>query len=205
MKYYVVYQTTKDGKNYEKWIPSSHYSLSAEHLLIMMEHDTDQRDILIIPFILTIAASLEANLNDWFLIDTFAKHGENQARIMVEGYTGISFAKKLRLVVPILTDNTFQVKEDSPIIRTLDNLISSRNKITHPLVHFQNESPPAESEKRHSKIMNHPLHTLTIADCKRYFKAVEDFDEKFFKQYDKGHIIENDLIREIPPIGKRVD
>lgn len=206
MKYYIVHtQKTKTGETYEKWVPSANYELSAELLLKRLEDESDESDFLIVPFILTLCASLEANLNDWLIIDTFSKHGAENYRVLVEGYTGVSFAKKLRLVVPVLTDNTFQLREDSATVQLLINLISARNKITHPLMHYQIEQQanPANRERR-DKLTSHPLFTLSAEECRKYYEAVLEFERKFFAQYEKGYIVENDLIREIVGIGQRV-
>jgi len=70
MKYYIVHtQQTETGETHEKWIPSAHYQLSAEYLLEQMEAQPDRFDFLLVPFILTLCAGLEANLNDWLIVD----------------------------------------------------------------------------------------------------------------------------------------
>ncbi len=206
MKYYIVHTRQSDkGETHEKWIPSSHYELSAEYLLKRMEAQPGDFDFLVVPFILTLCAGLEANLNDWLIVDTFAKHGPEQYKPLAEGYTGSSFAKKLRILVAVLTDNTFQLREDSPVVQQLDKLIAARNKITHPLAYYYVEEQSETKSKSHSaKLTNHPLHTLTLEGCRNYYEAVVGFERKFFQQYNNGYIVENDLIRELKRIGEQV-
>ena len=206
MKYYIVHtQQTETGETHEKLISSAHYQLSAEYLLEQMEAQPDKFDFLVVPFILALGAGLEANLNDWLIVDTFAKHGSEQYKPLVEGYTGASFGRKLRIVVAILTDNTFQLREDSPVIQQLDKLIATRNKITHPMAHYHVEVQSETERKSHSdKLTNHPLHTLTLEDCRRYYEAVVEFDRGIFQQYDNKYIVENDLIRELKKVGEQV-
>jgi hypothetical protein len=140
MKYIIVYKSKfKSGKKYSKWVPGPHYEWSAEHLIKLIEKEQKDFDFLIVPFVLTLSASLEANLNDWMLIDTFNKHGPESYKQIAEAYTRAPFSKKLRLAVAVMTDNNFQLREDSPIVKKLDELIATRNKITHPLTFFQDE------------------------------------------------------------------
>ncbi len=207
MRYYIVHTQQSDtGETYKKWIPSAHYKLSAEHLLKQMEAKRADFDFLVMPFVLTLSAGLEANLNDWLIVDAFTKHGPEQYKPLAEGYVGTSFAKKLRVVVAVLTDNSFQLREDSPVVQQLDKLIAARNKMTHPLAHYQIEDQSDTESKSHSgKLTNHPLHALTLEECRKYYEAVIGFGRKFLQQYDNGYVVENDLIRELKNVGERVE
>ena len=123
MKYIIVYtrEYKKDEKHY-KWMPGPHYELSAEYLINLIEKKPKDFDFLVVPFILTLCARLEANINDWMLIDAFNKHGRDNYRPLAEAYTGAQFSRKLRLAVAVMTDNNFQLREDSPIVKKLDEL-----------------------------------------------------------------------------------
>jgi hypothetical protein len=206
MKYFIVHtKQSETGETFEKWISAAHYELSAEHLLKQIESQSENFDFFVVPFILTLCASLEANLNDWLIIDTFAKHGQEQYKPLAEGFTGVSLSRKLRVVVVVLTDNTFQLRENSPITQQLDKLISIRNKITHPSADYHVEKQSETKGKTHSdKLTNHPLHTITANDCRKYYDAVIDFGHSFFEQYDKGFVAENNLIQELKRIGNQV-
>lgn len=207
MKYYIVYTKHSDaGETYEKWIPAPHYELSAKYLLKKIESQPQNFDFLVIPFILTLCASLEANLNDWLIIDTFAKHGLKQYKPLAEGYIGASFSRKLRVAVAVLTDNSFQLRENSPVVQQLDKLIFVRNKITHPSADFHVKEKSETERKNHSAmITNHPLHTLTPDECRKYYDTVITFNRCFFQQYDKGYVVENDLILELKRIANQVN
>lgn len=186
MKYYIVYtRQTEIGETHQKWIPSAHYELSAEYLLKRIETEPSYFDFLVVPFILTLSASLEANLNDWLVIDTFRKHGSERYKALAEGYTGVSFAKKLRLVVAVLTDNAFQLREDAPVVQLLDKLIATRNKITHPLAHFQLEQESETARESQGKVINHPLHTLAVKERQQYYQAVLEFDQSSSRSMTK--------------------
>lgn len=204
MKYYIVHtQKSATRETHKKWIPSAHYRSSTEYLLKRMEAEPRNFDFLVVPFILTLCAWLEANLNDWLIVDTFAKHGPRQYKPLAEGYTGTSLAKKLRVAVAVLTDNTFQLRDNSPVVQKLSELIAVRNKITHPLTHYR-VGESSETARNSQSDGKHPLHALTIEECRRFYEAVVEFDQNFFNQYDKGYIAENDLIRELERIGAQV-
>lgn len=193
---YLQQSNGEDG--YEKLMPSTHYRFSTEYLLKRIENEPNEFDCLVVPFILTLSAWLEAGLNDYLLIDTFIKHGSERYKNLAEGYVNISFSKKLRLVVAILTDNTFQLRDDSAIVQKLDRMIAARNKITHPVTLFYVEPRPKGEEKVvRSKITDHPMLDFTPKDCRDFYQAVEDFDRLFFAQYDLLGIFENELICEL--------
>ena len=54
-------------------------------------------------------------------------------------------------------------------------------------------------------ITNHPLHTITPNECRKYYDAVIAFNSGFFQQYDKGLIVENDLILELKRTTNQVN
>jgi hypothetical protein len=204
MKYYLSYEfENESGAAAVKWIPSNHYELSAEHLLTLLKGKRNNRDMLIIPLVLTLCASLEANLNDWIIIDCFQKHGPEHYKKLAEGYMTVPLSKKLRIAVSVMTDNSFQLKEESEIVRLLDELIATRNKITHAQAHFR-VLEAWESEQGRRQTPKHVLFSLTVKQCRNFQRAVRALERKFFGQYDKGFIKENDLIRELKRIGDQI-
>jgi len=207
MKYYVSHTSENEtGTVATKWTPSSHYELSAEYLLTLIKAKprTRSRDMLIIPLVLTLCASLEANLNDWIIIDCFEKHGPDHYKKLAEGYMSVPLSKKLRIAVSVMTDNSFQLKEESDIVRVLDELIATRNKITHAQAYFRVlDAWEIEQDRRHTP--KHVLLSLTVKQCRSFQRALRAFERKFYWQYDKGFIKENDLIKEVKRIGSQVD
>ena len=207
MKYYVLYQSENEsGAVATKWIPSSHYELSAEHLLTLIKAKprTRSRDMLIIPLVLTLSASLEVNLNDWIIIDCRRKHGPENYKKLAEGYMAVPLSKKLRIAVSVMTDNSFQLREESKVVRLLDELIAIRNKITHVQAHFRVvDAWETEQDRRHAP--KHVLFSLTVKQCRSFQQALRALERKFFWQYDKGFVKENDLIKELKRIGDQID
>lgn len=201
MKYLLVYR--KAG--HFKWVTSSQYEFSAEHLIALIDAEPESFEWLLVPFILTLTASLEVNLNDWLMIDALNKHGPESYKSLAEANSATPLAKRLRLAVAVMTDNSFQLREDSSTVKTLDELMSCRNKITHPLAFFEVDEVAADAScVRLDKVNKHPLQSLTIKRCHQYLEAVGDLRASFFEPYDRGFVEENDLIKEIPRIGSTV-
>ena len=197
-KYIVEYHiSTDDGQTHRKWWPSVDYHLILDDLLKFMKGGRRKTFIFGPPFIFTLCAYLEANINDWLIQDQLEKHGVINYRKMVNGYLRIPFEEKLRIVVAVLTDNAFQLREESTIVKNIDRLIETRNRLVHPRALFYIEESKFKVKPRRQKAKDHPLHTLTLRDCRTFYRAVRAFDRKFFDQYDRGYIKENNIIKEI--------
>lgn len=95
----------------------------AENLLDCMKGGRSKVDYYATPFILTLCAALEAELNDWIITDTFTKHRFDDYQRIVSGYLSARLQDKIRIAVAVLTNNTFQINENSSIIEHLDRLI----------------------------------------------------------------------------------
>ena len=198
MRYVVEYHVSdKDGQTHRKWLPSVDYEPILDRLLELMKGGKSKTFIFGPPFILTLCAYLEATINDWLIQDQFQKHGAENYRTLIDGYLRTRFEEKLRIVVVIITDNAFQLREDSPIVQNIDRLIKARNRLMHPQALFYVEESKFKTKPRRQRSKDHPLHSLTLKDCHTFFKAVRAFNKKFFNQIDRGYIRENDLIKEI--------
>jgi hypothetical protein len=96
-----------------------------------------------------------------------------------------------------MTDNNFQLREDSPIVHKLDKLIATRNALIHPHTIFYTELTKSKRKPRKQRAIDHPLHKLSMKDCREFYRAARAFNRKFFSQIDRGFIKGNDLINEI--------
>jgi len=202
MKSYVQIETSENGNDYIKWIPSIEYQLICEDLLKHL-NKRKEFDIYGSAFILILVAYFEANLNDWLIIDTFNKHGPLNYEKIVNGYVSLSLKYKYRVAVSVMTDNAFQINDDCDITKHLDELIEVRNKLVHPKPRFYSKTTKHKCKPKKQRAQDHPLHTIEKAHCNRYFDAIKKLNELFFMQYDKGEINENEFIKEIPPVMYR--
>jgi len=193
----IEFVTERDGIEYSKWVASIHYEKICDNLISLMKGGREKIDDYGLPFTISLVAALESNLNDWLIIDTFTKHGPKNYENIVNGYMGMSMKNKYRSAVAIMTDNHFQIIEDSSVIKTLDELIETRNKFVHAKPRFYSKVSKHTHRPKKQRAKDHPLQTLKISDCRRYLKAVKDYDRLFFRQYDQGTIKENQMIKEI--------
>jgi hypothetical protein len=187
--------TTGTGESYSKEMSYVEYSDTTAHLLSLIVKDKEEAHYLLVPFIFSLCAFLEAILNDFLIINALVTHGPAEYKSIAEGYIGISFAKKLRITVAVLSDNVFQLREDSQTVQELNRLISVRNKLTHAQSFFIKDQLPREGKSKIAPSFNSSIYRPTVKDCRAFFKAFTEFNEKFIQQYDNGQIVENDLIR----------
>jgi hypothetical protein len=200
MTLYIEYTTTKDGIEYSKWIPSIHYEDICERLLKLMKGGRQKIHQYGAPFVLTLVAYFESNLNDWLTIDTFNKHGPAHYEAIVNGFVSLGLKAKYRIAVSTMTDNGFQVVEDCSIVKNLDELIDVRNRFVHPNPRFYYRLSKHKTKPKKQRFEDHPFSKMKIKNCKRYYAAVRNFDRLFFMQYDRGRIEENRLIKELEKI-----
>jgi len=189
-----------------KWAPGSQL-LSIADKLSALPTDSDQiSSLLPVPLLLTLGSCLEATLNDFLIIDTHQKHGSSHYRNIVEGYIRIPFSNKLRAVVTILTDNVFQLREESDTVALLDELIVLRNRLAHTKA-MMLEITPEVTQKPPAPpgLVGHPLSSISLTHCRDFLRAIHELDEKFFSQYETGYVVENDLVREIPLLPEPSD
>jgi hypothetical protein len=201
MKYVVEYHVdAEDGKTHRKWLPSVDYKPILDELLGLMRGGRRKTFIFGPPFILTLCAYLEATINDWLITDQFEKHGPQNYRKLTEGYLRAPLEEKLQIVVAVVTDNAFQLREESPVVQNIIRLIKARNRLTHPKALFYVKESRFKTKPRHQRFEDHPLHSLMLKDCRTFYHAVRAFEKKFFDQVDRGYVRENSLIKEIERI-----
>lgn len=198
MESYIEYATTKNGMEYSKWVTSIHYDDICEELLELMKGGGYKVYQFGAAFVMTLVASFEANLNDWLIIDNFEKHGPGNYEAIVNGYISIGPKAKYRVAVSVMTDNAFQIREGSNIVEDLDELVDVRNKFVHPKPRFYHKVTKHRTRPRKQRAQDHPFSQMKMADCRRYYAAVKRFDRLFFRQYDRGRLMENQLIKEVP-------
>jgi hypothetical protein len=195
MRCYICYFVEHDDGTFsEKWIPSADLMLIAEGLLNEMKGGRGKVDWFGPPFVLTLAAAFEANLNDWLIIHAYTKHGREGYKRLAQAYMAAHLADKPRLAVAVMTDNLYQVRDNSPIMCHLDEMIATRNKITHPKEYFSFDVVDLSYDDS-SAPSTHPIHGLSLKQCREFMKAVRAFDRLFLDKYDQGKIRENDLVR----------
>lgn len=98
-------------------------ALDRLNALYLEQHEPDY---LVIPYLLTCAAFMEAKLNDSFH-DVEKHYGEEFAAAM----QSLSLPKKLVCLVPVLTHGRFDINKNHFVYQRLTSLIRTRNSIAH--------------------------------------------------------------------------
>ncbi len=96
----------------------------------------EQPDTLVVPYVLTCAAYLEAKLNDSLFHYSIMKQGEDMAEAMLS----LSLPKKLNILVPALTDGNYSINKKYFVYQRLISLIRVRNSIAHLTSDFDEAS-----------------------------------------------------------------
>lgn len=86
-----------------------------------------ERDSLVIPYILTCAAYLESKLNDSLSHFAAKRFGDD----ISDALMSLSLPKKLNVLVPIMTEGAYQVNKQHFVYQRLASLIRVRNTIAH--------------------------------------------------------------------------
>lgn len=195
--YTIEFVTEHNRIEYSKWVASIHFEEICDNLIRLMKGGRERVSDYGLPFVVSLVAAFESNLNDWLIIDTFMKHGPDNYEKLADGFISISIKNKYRAAVSLLTDNHFQINEDCPVVKDLDELIEVRNKFVHAKPRFYSKVTKHAQRPKKQRALDHPLTTLKIADCRRYLRSVKAYDRLFFQQYDNGVIKKNKLLREL--------
>jgi hypothetical protein len=151
-------------------------------------------DTLVVPYVITCAAYLEAKLNDSLFHHTLSKFGEEVAGAFVS----LSLPKKLLIVVPVLTEGKYSINKRHFVYERLASLIRVRNSIAHAKAEFQ-ELTPEDAElagvpmiflteaQRERRLRNIPVTDFTMGATKafsplEYHEALEKFEKWFFQR-----------------------
>ncbi len=133
------------------------------------------------------AASLECFLNDVLIHHARVEYGED-AQHLGPAFISGSFRSKLYRVVPTLSKGTKILDSVSEVARRLEDLISTRNRVTHTTEYY---SSPADSPKKKRRRLKPVTQAVTKRRCQRFQLALRDFtsavwnappwDAEFFK------------------------
>src|SRR5262249_32555814 len=144
---------------------------------------------LVVPFVVTCAATLEATLKDQ-LVEYAHRKWDWDEPALAHSLLTISLRSKLNALVPLLTEHRFQFNRNHFVYRRLNSLISVRNTLVHPRP-FEHDFPV--SEQVHP--LGHPIldgyvavaEDLTLGAVEKfepleYYEALEKLDKWFFRR-----------------------
>lgn len=106
---------------------SLHWILEDQRKRYKAEQQERQLEYLVVPYVLTCAAYLEAKLNDSLHRHFIERYGEDVENVMLS----LQLPKKLDVLVPFMTDGQYRINKDHIVYQRLASLIKVRNSITH--------------------------------------------------------------------------
>ena len=191
---------------------SVNYQDCLAKLATQVEHGDALENPLVVPFILTCAAALEAKLNDEIISwawDTFDR--EDYKRIAV-AYLSMNLRGKLDSLVPLISKNLYAFDKSSKDYQALTQLISQRNSLVHDKSFYEEVTIEIERDEgivgledarirfpdgHLESLMKSPYRTANAKECQQYYKAIKALDEKFLYLIEKGELKDNDMIKRV--------
>jgi hypothetical protein len=179
-------------------------------------HYTEQGEPewLVIPYVLTCAAYLEAKLNDTLLQNAESEWGDEVTAALMS----LSLPKKLLILVPLLTDGKYSIKKNHLVYERLKSLIGVRNTIAHAKSEYLNIKASEDEVMRFTmdgtayevpnQIMDGEM-DITLGASKtftplEYHEALDTL-EKWFLLRRGGNLSKLDMIVERPKKAGRKD
>lgn len=161
-------------------------------------------NFLVVPFVLTCAATLEATLNDQLVTWAFRVYERSEYKRVAEAYLTMSLRGKLDIIVPHLSYDKYIFDKTSADYRALGDLISRRNKLVHSKSFYEDEkitvsdTDPFEIEMSPTQLerwMQSLFYGTHSKHCVEYHNAIIALDELFFYPLEKHELSENSLIK----------
>lgn len=120
----------------------------------------EHKECLVVPYVVTCAAALEATMNDKLIEYAHGRWGDDPT--LAQSLLSMSMRGKLNALVPLLTDHRFQFSRTHFVYRRLNSLISVRNILVHPKP-FEKKFPISDQ-----------VHPLGYPILDGYVEAAED-------------------------------
>jgi len=156
--------------------------------------ESDHQYYLVVPYVLTCAAYLEAKLNDSMMQFSLEHYDEQVA----EALMSLSLPRKLESIVPMLTSGQYKINKSHFVYQRLISLIRTRNELTHakaslkiipekdakaaatPAI-FSNE-PIDAIVQRHMRLHEAAMGPPNKFTPTEYHEALEKFEKWFFQR-----------------------
>jgi hypothetical protein len=181
-------------------------------LSYQLKKNAPASDSLLVPFILTCAAALEAMLNDEIISWAHETFSKDSYKRIADAHLSMSLRGKLECIVPLRTNNSYILRMNSVEYKTLSSLITRRNELMHGKAFFQFHQVDVESEvgdlqfnplnletlKKLPSSPSDPFHEVTVEECLSYYGALEAFETKFLYHLENEAVTENDMIMRNP-------
>lgn len=192
---------------------SLNYLDNLRSLSSQLKKNATTSDTLLVPFVLTCAAALEAMLNDEIISWAQESFPLESYKRIADTHLSISLRGKLDYIVPLRTCNSYIFRTNSAVYGTLSRLITRRNELMHAKSFFNfhkidlaggGDDPlllnPLNLEKLKELPSgpSDPYHEVTTEECLSYYEAINEFETGFLWLLDEESAGESEFIMRNP-------
>lgn len=166
--------------------------------------DDNLSDYLFFGFFTLCAATLEYSLNFTLTYYCLNHYGHENYKRYAEAYIKLSFPNKLLMSPSIVSNGKFKFNQDCEYFKTLNEIITLRNRILHNKEFLKEFDFPPLSKISNSDTIeiefpiekNH-IDTLTKESCLKFGDALGIFKTSFMTPALNNDLKSNELITEI--------
>jgi hypothetical protein len=135
----------------------------------------------LIPFVVTAAAALECLLNDNLIMHCQYVFGLNPNDKFANAFLSMSLRGKLETIIPLLTNNKYVIRRDSPIYRQLNRLVKLRNDLMHGKSFLKEHDVSIEHSESGGfgfsiKLPKMAYQEIGQKDCFTFLRALQELD-----------------------------
>jgi len=187
----------QDGKNYLHINDTEVYFKNLEHTYQYINNDI-KAEFLNFAFVTLCASTLEASLNHIifsFYIDEF---GPIDYKKYTDSLINMSFSNKLYSTPNVVTKSDYYFDSNCFTIKTLEELITLRNKILHKKPTLQATEYDMHNLELGKEIIfknNNLIQTITKKQCVNFYKAMINFKLEFMIPFFERRLKESKLLR----------
>lgn len=198
----ILLNTDGTGKSYllENKTETYYKKLRAAYVDIQNDEKTDY---LFFGFFTLCSATLEYSLNYILTNYCLNQFGIDKYKTYTEGYINMHFGRKLLMAPNIISSGRLRLNDDHPSFKTLEQLISFRNKLLHNKEFLSEfELPIKDFWEQEEVDFPIPLElsfidTLTKDMCIKIGNAIGDFKKHIMDPAIDNKLEVNDMLIEI--------
>ncbi|MGG5486991.1 hypothetical protein [Gaetbulibacter sp. PBL-D1] len=189
----------QNGKNYIHLDDTEIYYKNLESLYSYIESEYDI-NYMNFAYVTLCSSTLEASLNYIIFHYYINEFGPIDYKNFADSLINIGFKNKLHSTPNIVTESKYYFNSDCFTIKTLEKLISLRNKILHKKPLLQSTELDLEKDLKLGKRIelrnNNHIELITKNECQNFHKAIMNFRNEFMNPFIEKELIITDLVKE---------
>ncbi|MBU2940475.1 hypothetical protein KO494_13085 [Lacinutrix sp. C3R15] len=189
----------QNGKNYFHLDDTEIYYRNLESVYNYLESEYDI-NYMNFAYVTLCSSTLEASLNYIIFHYYINEFGPVDYKNFADSLINISFKNKLHSTPNIVTKSKYYFNSDCFTIKTLEKLISLRNKILHKKPLLQTTELDLHKDLELGKEIelknNNHIELITKNDCQNFHKAIMNFRNEFMNPFLENELLITELIKE---------